>query len=74
MALGRLPSERESDLQEALCLVLQCLEAWQDDKLMGLGLRALGEVQLELWPGLWCPSAVLLGGSSRVELPARKSL
>lgn len=49
-------------------------EAWQDDKLMGPELRTLGEFQLELWPGLWCLQAVLLGGGSGVELPACKGL
>lgn len=43
-----LPSEAESDLQEALCLALGGAEAWQDDKLMGPELRALGEFHLEL--------------------------
>lgn len=70
--LEGLSSGRESDLQEALCLALGCSEAWQDGKLMELELRALREFQLKLWPRLWCLWAELLGGGSRVKLPARK--
>lgn len=39
---------------------------------MGLELRALGEFQLELWPGLWWLRAVQLGGGSGVKLSAPK--
>lgn len=39
---------------------------------MGLELRALGEFQLELWPGLWWLQAVQLGGGSGVKLSALK--